>query len=771
MLHQMPGSKAEELLEALAAAVVEADAADEGSLAAVREALKAARAGGALPSALAAVAESLLALLATPGKAAGALADLGRLLDGDRGVARPAAGRVERDAETVDLIGDFIEESTEALTRADELLLAIEKSGPDPAKVHALFRVFHTIKGVAGFLELTEIVMLSHATEGLLNLAREKQLDLDGEAFDVVFDATALLRRQLEDLRTAVEARVAVPVDPEVGALAARIDRAAGLAAGVGVGAPTTPAREFVVRKPDAAPAPVTPEGQAPARAPAPQEAQAPAPVATGEKIETPARKKEYVLRKPKAAPAQGTPPAAPGADAVARAEAERRSGEGDRRLGETDRRAGEEERRVGDPDRRLGEPGRQVAQKDVHAQIRDTVKVDLERVDSMVEMIGELIIVESMIIYSPEVTALGSLKLRNYLNQLNKISRDLQNVAMRMRMVPVRSAFQKMARLTRDLARKTGKDVVLEMSGEETEMDRSMVERIEEPLVHLVRNAIDHGVEPGAERKAAGKPARATLRLSAYHEGGSIVVELTDDGRGLQRDAILGRARAKGLVEAGVEPTDQEICNLLFLPGFSTAEEVTELSGRGVGMDVVKRNVEGMRGRVAIASTPGKGTTLRMVLPLTLAIIDGMLIACGSEKYIIPSLAIVESLRPTPEMLAVMAGKGEIINVRGEILPLLRLHRLLELQGEERPATDSHVVVVEGLGRKIGLVVDDVVSQQQVVIKPLGGGIGDTEYLSGAAILSDGRVGLILNVDRLSTLAARPRDRAAGPREAARLA
>jgi two-component system chemotaxis sensor kinase CheA len=404
--------------------------------------------------------------------------------------------------------------------------------------------------------------------------------------------------------------------------------------------------------------------------------------------------------------------------------------------------------------------------ERDVIAQIRETVKVDLERVDSMVEMIGELIIVESMIIYSPEIASLGSLRLRNYLNQLNKISRDLQNVAMRMRMVPVRSAFQKMARLARDLSRKTGKEVVLEMDGEQTEMDRSMVERIEEPLVHMVRNAIDHGVEPASERKAAGKAGRATVRLAAYHEGGSIVVEISDDGRGLQRDAILARARENRLLDPDAALDDQEIFNLLFLPGFSTAAEVTEISGRGVGMDVVKRNVEGMRGRVTVASTPGKGTTFRMVLPLTLAIIDGMLIACGPEKYIVPSLAIVESLRPTKDMLAAMAGKGEVINVRGEILPLLRLHRLLELPGDERDPTESHVVVVEGLGRKVGLVVDDVVAQQQVVIKPLGAGLGDTEYLSGAAILSDGRVGLILNVDRLASLVTRTRDRGARPRE-----
>jgi len=730
----MAEPKGEVLNEALAAAVVEADPGDEASLGAVRAALEAARASGVLPRELAEASGGLLARLAAPTEAAAALVEIGRLLDGERPAAPAPAGRVTRDAETVDLMGDFIEESTEALTRADELLLAIEKSGPDPAKVHALFRVFHTIKGVAGFLELSEVVLLSHSTEGLLNLAREKQIDLDGEAFDVVFDATALLRRQLEELKRAVEASAPVPVDPEVAALASRIDRAAGLAA---VGPAVAPAREFVVRRGLATPPP-------------------PTPVAVEE---GPAKKKEYVIRKPKRDGAQSAATAAATQGEAPAPPPERRSGEGERRVGEPDRRVGEEERRVGDVDRRAG--GLPAATKDVISQIRETVKVDLERVDSMVEMIGELIIVESMIIYSPEVAALGSLKLRNYLNQLNKISRDLQNVAMRMRMVPVRSAFQKMARLTRDLSRKTGKDVVLEMSGEETEMDRSMVERIEEPLVHLVRNAIDHGVEAAADRKAAGKPGRATLRLSAYHEGGSIVVELADDGRGLRRESIVARARERGLIDAGVEPSEQEAWNLVFLPGFSTAEEVTEISGRGVGMDVVKRNVEGMRGRVAISSTPGRGTVLRMVLPLTLAIIDGMLIACGSEKYIIPSLAIVESLRPTAEMLAVMAGKGEIINVRGEILPLLRLHRLLELDGPEREATEGHVVVVEGLGRKIGLVVDDVVSQQQVVIKPLGAGIGDTDYLSGAAILSDGRVGLILNVDRLSSLGARPPDRA----------
>ncbi|WP_160309044.1 chemotaxis protein CheA, partial [Anaeromyxobacter sp. PSR-1] len=388
--------------------------------------------------------------------------------------------------------------------------------------------------------------------------------------------------------------------------------------------------------------------------------------------------------------------------------------------------------------------------------QLRETVKVDLERVDSMVEMIGELIIVESMVVHAPELAAVASLRLRNSLNQMTKISRDLQNVAMRMRMVPVRGAFQKMARLVRDLSRRTGKDVILETSGEDTEMDRSMVERIEDPLVHLVRNALDHGIEPEAERLAAGKAARSVLRLAAYHEGGSIVVELTDDGRGLQRDRILRKARERGLVGDGQELSDAEVHGLVFLPGFSTAAKVTEISGRGVGMDVVKRNVEGMRGRVTVASRAGGGTTFRLVLPLTLAIIDGMLVSCGGETYILPSLSIVESLRPADDTIRRAAGRGEVIDVRGEILPLLRLHRLLGARERAAGTDDLRVVVVEGLGRKVGLVVDEVVTQQQVVIKPLGSGLGDTDFLSGAAILSDGRVGLILNVDRLAGLASR---------------
>ncbi len=381
--------------------------------------------------------------------------------------------------------------------------------------------------------------------------------------------------------------------------------------------------------------------------------------------------------------------------------------------------------------------------------------------------MIGELIIVESMVVNAPEIAKLPSLRIRNYLAQLTKISRDLQGVAMRMRMIPVRGVFQRMTRLARDLSRKTGKEVEVVQSGEATEMDRSMVERIEDPLVHMIRNAIDHAIEPPEERIAAGKPRQGTIRLSAQHEGGSVAIEISDDGRGLRRDAILSKARERGLVGEGAEQmSDDEVFALIFLPGFSTARQVSEISGRGVGMDVVKRSIEGMRGRIVVRSTPSVGTTFKLVLPLTLAIIDGMLVSCANETYVIPSLAIVESLQVAPGMVRTVGHRGELLDVRGEILPLLRLRRVCGSPGPEPSPEGSSVVVVESAGRKTALLVDEVVTEQQIVVKPITAALGDIELLSGAAILSDGRVGLILDVDRLNAPSVGSRRRPHEPSE-----
>jgi two-component system chemotaxis sensor kinase CheA len=377
--------------------------------------------------------------------------------------------------------------------------------------------------------------------------------------------------------------------------------------------------------------------------------------------------------------------------------------------------------------------------------------------------------VVEAMVGNAPEIAKSASARVRNCLSQLAKVTRDLQDVGMRMRMVPVASVFQKMARMSHDLSRKSGKPLRLVLAGETTEMDRSMVEQIADPLLHMIRNAVDHGIEPPDQRRRAGKPEEGTIRLSAYHEGGSIVIELADDGHGLDRDAILAKARAQGLLDPNDTPSESDIHRLIFAPGFSTAQQVTEVSGRGVGMDVVKRNLEAMHGRVTISTTPGQGTTFKMLLPLTLAIIDGMMVACGQDRYLIPTLSVVESVRPSQGMLVTFAGQVEMINLRGQILPLLRLARLFNISDAQSDPTQAIVVIIEGVGRRLGLLVDEVVTQQQVVIKSLGQGLGPTRFLSGAAILADGRVGLIINVEEIAgtTVERRPwtaNDSAAAP-------
>ncbi len=355
----------------------------------------------------------------------------------------------------------------------------------------------------------------------------------------------------------------------------------------------------------------------------------------------------------------------------------------------------------------------------EVNSKLKEVVKVDLERVDNLVEAIGELVIVESMVSNAPEIRQLPP-HLRNYLGQFAKITRELQELGMCMRMVPVRAEFQKVNRIMRDLARRGNKQVRMELAGEGTEMDRIMVEQIADPLVHLIRNAVDHGIESAEERRAAGKPETGTVRLTACHESGSIIIEISDDGRGINRERVLAKAISQGIIDKNAVLSDAQIFDLLFAPGFSTAQQVTEISGRGVGMDVVKRNIESVRGRIITSSVAGKGTTFRLVLPLTLAIIDGMVIRCGDERFILPTLNIVESLQPTSEMLFSITGTNEHILVRGQTLPLVRLNRLLDVRGSENDPTKALIIIVESLRTQIALLVDEVVMKQQVVIKTL---------------------------------------------------
>jgi len=592
-------------------------------------------------------------------------------------VALPSAKT--RDPDTIALIGEFLSESDESLARADQILMTLEREGATAESINGLFRVFHTIKGVAGFLELFEIQSLAHTTESLLNGCREGLFSLVGDRLDLVFDATAMMRKILNDLRAAVESSREFSTQENVADLVARLKEA--LAANADGGAKKAAERQEMVERGEDVHVP----GPEPPRAEIPIEAAAASSATTS-------------------SPSSASP------------------------ANPTNAEAGTE------------------------AKIRPTIKVDLERVDRLVEMIGELVVVEAMVVGAPEIAHSGSARVRNCLSQLAKVTRDLQDVGMHMRMLPVSAVFQKMARMARDVGRKAGKQIRVVLSGEQTEMDRSMVEQISDPLVHMIRNSVDHGVEPPDVRRQLGKPEEGIVRLSACHEGGSVVIEISDDGWGLNREAILKKAAERGLIKPGDVLTEDEINSLIFAPGFSTAEKVTDISGRGVGMDVVRRNIDAMRGRISISTVPGQGTTFKITLPLTLAIIDGMLIACGKERYILPTLSVVESMKPEAAMLLTQGGSNEMLNMRGTILPLLRLDRLLGVPNAIQDPTRAIVVIVEGAGRKVGLLVDEVVAQQQVVIKTMGEGMGQVRFISGAAILSDGRVGLIVNIEEIAS-------------------
>lgn len=378
------------------------------------------------------------------------------------------------------------------------------------------------------------------------------------------------------------------------------------------------------------------------------------------------------------------------------------------------------------------------------------TVKVDTQKLDALVDMVGEMVIAQSLVMQDPDLAGLESRVLSRNLGQLGRITKDLQRVAMALRMVPIRSTFQKMTRLVRDVSVKAGKHVELRMSGEETELDRTIVEEISDPLVHMIRNAVDHGIETAEARLASGKSPHGVIQLRAFHQGGNIVIEVEDDGAGLNRERILRKAVERGVVPEGAELPDNEVFNLIFAPGFSTAEKVTDLSGRGVGMDVVRRNIEKLRGRVEIGSTPGRGSRFTVFLPLTLAIIDGMIVGIGPHRYIVPTLTVRESFRPTADMISTVQGRTEVINVRGRLLPLLRLHALFGLTPRSADPTQGIVIVVESERDARGILVDDLLGKQEVVIKSLGETFKRSAALSGAAILGDGHVGLILDVEQL---------------------
>ena len=383
------------------------------------------------------------------------------------------------------------------------------------------------------------------------------------------------------------------------------------------------------------------------------------------------------------------------------------------------------------------------------------SIRVGVDKVDSLINLVGELVITQSMLSELGSDFQMSKIeKLTSGLEQLLQNTKELQESVMRIRMLPISFAFNRFPRLVHDLSIKTGKEVELVIKGEQTELDKTVMEQIGDPLVHLVRNAVDHGIEPAEQRIEAGKQQQGTISLDAYHQGGNIVIEISDDGGGIDRDTVFNKALEKGLIESNASLSDSQVYDLLFEPGFSTASEVTDISGRGVGMDVVKRNIQALGGRIQVESTKGQGSTFKVNLPLTLAILDGQLVKVGSETYIIPLISIVESLQIDKELLNRVSGDMVLYRLRDDNVPILPIYQLFNLDTDFTELDNALLVVVEADGQKVGLMVDDLLAQQQVVIKSLKDNYQQVAGVSGATILGDGSVAMILDIPGIIQMA-----------------
>ena len=395
-----------------------------------------------------------------------------------------------------------------------------------------------------------------------------------------------------------------------------------------------------------------------------------------------------------------------------------------------------------------LSQQGKQGKTKKI---VRRDIRVDLDKLNELNDLVGELVTAQAMVVRNPDLKGHEFENFEKAAHHLEQISASLQDVAMSLRMIPVSGLFRKMMRLVHDLSRKSGKKVDLRMKGEETEVDKTVIEVISDPLVHIIRNSVDHGIEPPDERASIGKDATGVVELEAKHEGGEVWITIRDDGRGLDRERILAKAMEKGLVEGdGKDMPDKQVFGLIFEPGFSTAEKVTDISGRGVGMDVVRKNIDQLKGRVDVESTWGKGTTISIRIPLTLAIIEGMLVRSGESRHLIPLLAIKESFRPKPEHITVMPGGQEMVKVREELIPVARLSDVYCLGNGNGSLDEGILIVLENQGKSMCLFVDEILGQIETVIKGLPGFMGSVRGVSGCTILGDGEVSLILDVGGL---------------------
>ncbi len=583
------------------------------------------------------------------------------------------------------ILQEFVTESTDHLENAEESLLTLESSPGNLKEIDKIFRSFHTIKGMASFLNLEDIRILSHDTETMMDFVRKGTMALKEDITGAILQSIDAMRRLLGLLKEQVGLN-GVLKNPyfDISPLIRKMRDI--IRAGQAAGAPAPAKRigDILIEK----------------------------DIISEQELSAALKQQEFGEAK---------------------------------KIGEI---------LVGMGAATPAQLERGLAEQKAITVAGEAIKISVKKLDDLVDTMGELVIAGTQVIHHPEISALEDTRLRKEIAQLDRIIRDVQNISMAVRLMPIRPVFQKMTRLARDLSQKASKKIEVRVSGEDTEVDKNITELISDPLVHMVRNAIDHGIEPLALRRERGKPDTGTISLNAYHKGGSIIVELADDGGGLDKEKIFKRAIERGLAGQGENLSDEQIHRFIFEPGFSTADQVTDVSGRGVGMDVVKRNIEQLQGRIEIQTQYGQGTKFSIRLPLTLAIIEGIVIGVGGERYILPIFAVLEFICPKSEDISTVANKGELIMAHGKLFPIVRLDRFFNVRYRSETIEEMTGCLVNSDYGQICILIDELIGQQQVVIKNLGEYLKGTKGLSGATILGDGRVGLILDVNSIAGLA-----------------
>ncbi len=571
------------------------------------------------------------------------------------------------------LLSDFIIESRDHIHTAESLLLELESDSENPENINSIFRCCHTIKGVAGFINLHDLCDFAHTMESVLDISRKGELKLTTMHIDLLLTSMDCLKESLmiiEECLLDKPYRLPVTYENTINALKYMIQNKGQL--------PEITYKEQ--NKPDSA-----------------------------ESLQKPSRTHDTANIKDPSCTINDNE-----ALSVVPVLSEH--------------------------------PVQAVHSKS--GNYEETIRVPIQRLDQLIDAIGEAVIAQSMISADKTIRESSNQNLHTKIAQTTMIMRQIQELSMSLRMVSLKSTFQKMARLVRDLSKKSSKEVHFITDGEDTELDKSVVENIGDPLIHMIRNSVDHGLETTEERIAKGKPSAGTINLRAYHKAGNVYIEIRDDGKGLDKELIFSKAVSKGLCKKDDKLTDSEIYHFIFLPGFSTAKVVTDLSGRGVGMDVVKRNIEALRGSVDIITEKDKGTTFTIRLPLTLAIIDGMIVRVDTSNYIVPTLSIIETLAATSDHVVHILDKGNVIKVRDNLIPLVYLSDIFNNSTTHLNGVAKIALIVEDMmGRRSALIVDEIIGQQQVVIKNLGSGLGDISGISGGAIMSDGTVSLIIDV------------------------